>query len=299
MNADRQEDIVFQIGQSKAIRNAIVRAMPKWLRDQMIEASKAAELGKIKPDNIHMARVNVMDFFARYGVTQNQIEEERDKKADEWGPQDIVDLRGMATALKEGRISAEKLFLQGEKEPPTTEKKDLEPATKEPQKAKLHGGEDNTVFETLKNMRPGTSEANMKVFREMCVRHKDTVIRMTLKQFKTIDEKFRKACPAVNPPWDDPEPDQGQGEDALAEANLTETEENGQPDANAELEALFQKKKAAWAETLEYSNKLSDGVYQAICESMHVSQLEQLPEEEWGLIQHVSIFPLYSSLQAI
>lgn len=118
MDSDRQEDIVFQIGQSKAIRNAIVRAMPKWLRDQMIDTAKQAELNKIKPENIHLARAKVMDFFSRYGISQERIEKERDKKADEWGPQDIVDLRGMATAIKDGRISAEELFPVEEKKQP-------------------------------------------------------------------------------------------------------------------------------------------------------------------------------------
>lgn len=110
MDAERQEDIVFQIGQSKAIRNAVVKAMPEWLFEQAIERAKAAELGKIKPDNIHIARQKVLDFFYPYGVTQDRIEAERGKPADKWIPQDIVDLRGMATALKEGRVGPDELF---------------------------------------------------------------------------------------------------------------------------------------------------------------------------------------------
>jgi len=109
-DADRQEDIVFQIGQSKAIRNAIIRAMPAWLIEQAIEMAKQAELGKIKPENIHLARTRVLNFFAPYGITPERIEAKMGRKVDDWTAQDIVDLRGMATALKEGRVSAEELF---------------------------------------------------------------------------------------------------------------------------------------------------------------------------------------------
>ena len=109
-DADRQEDIVFQIGQSKAIRNAIIRAMPEWLVDQAIETAKEAELGKIQPENIHLARTKVLDFFAPYGVTPERIENKIGKKVDEWAAKDIVELRGMATALREGRVSERELF---------------------------------------------------------------------------------------------------------------------------------------------------------------------------------------------
>ncbi len=110
MDGERQEDIVFQIGQSKTQRNAITRAMPGWVVDKAIETAKQAVLSGINPDTIHQARLKVLDFFSRYGVSQAQIEQERGRPIDEWTPSDIVDLRGMATALKEGRVSATEIF---------------------------------------------------------------------------------------------------------------------------------------------------------------------------------------------
>jgi hypothetical protein len=129
MDADRQEDIAFQIGQSKAQRNAISKAMPNWLIKQAIDAAKEAELAKIKPENMAMARVKVLQFFAQYGVSSERIELERKRAVDDWTPQDIVDLRGMATALKEGRISPDKLFPEGAEQPKPkeTEPKDANP----------------------------------------------------------------------------------------------------------------------------------------------------------------------------
>lgn len=116
---DRAEDITYQIGQSKVIRNCIVRATPAWLVDQAIETAKTAELNKIKPENIAIARARSFDFFRQYGVTQERIEAKITRKMDDWTAQDIVDLRGMATALKEGRVTAVELF--PEIEPPKTE----------------------------------------------------------------------------------------------------------------------------------------------------------------------------------
>ncbi|MCP3967528.1 MAG: hypothetical protein GY718_14445 [Lentisphaerae bacterium] len=107
---DRAEDIAFQIGQSKAERNVVLKAMPGWLTDQAINKAKEAALSRIKPENMHLARQNVITFFAEYGATQDRIEDTLSRKADEWTAQDIVDLRGMATALKEKRISVDELF---------------------------------------------------------------------------------------------------------------------------------------------------------------------------------------------
>jgi hypothetical protein len=129
MDGERQEDIVFQIGQSKTQRNAITRAMPGWVVDKAIETAKQAVLSGINPETIHLARLKVIDFFARYGVSQAQIEAERGRPIDQWAPSDIVDLRGMATALKEGRVSPAEIFpvLQ----PPSTD----HPASPQPEPA--------------------------------------------------------------------------------------------------------------------------------------------------------------------
>jgi hypothetical protein len=110
MDRERQEDIVFQIGQSKTQRNAITRAMPGWVVDKAIETAKQAVLSGINPETIHLARLKVIDFFSKYGVSQAQIEAERGRPIDQWTPSDIVDLRGMATALKEGRVSPAEIF---------------------------------------------------------------------------------------------------------------------------------------------------------------------------------------------
>jgi len=107
---ERAEDIVFQIGQSKAQRNAIDKAAPGWLIDQAIEEARQSEINKITPENLHLARGKVLNYFAAHGITQERIEAKLERKADEWTAENIADLRASATALKEGRIDPDELF---------------------------------------------------------------------------------------------------------------------------------------------------------------------------------------------
>jgi hypothetical protein len=109
-DADRQDDIVFQIGQSKAQRNAILKAVPSWLIDKAVEVARKAEIDNIKAEDITIARANTLSFFEKYGVTPDRIEVVIGRDSDHWTVEDIANLRGSAKALKEGRITAEELF---------------------------------------------------------------------------------------------------------------------------------------------------------------------------------------------
>ena len=140
MDKDRQEDIVFQVGQSKAIRNAIVRAMPRWLMDRAIEVAKDAEIKNIKEEGPVVAQAKVLGFFKEYGISQERIEGQLGRAADEWTDQDIADLRANAIALKEGRVRADELFpIEEEKAEPETEAKEpeKEKKTRKPRKKKV------------------------------------------------------------------------------------------------------------------------------------------------------------------
>ena len=127
MDADRAEDIVFQIGQSKADRNVVVRAMPGWLIEQAIEAAKAGEVKRIDVKTLPETRQRAAKFFASHGVTVLRIEAVLGKTIDKWMADDIVELSGMMTALKEGRATVDEMFpdaLGEQKTSTTQEKKD-------------------------------------------------------------------------------------------------------------------------------------------------------------------------------
>ena len=112
---DRQEDIVFQIGHSKAQRNAIIKAMPNWLIEQAIEVAKQAEIADIQT-NPHLARARVLEFFEEYGIDTERIEKFFGKKVDQLTTKDIETLRATARALKEGQVSPEEVFVIEEEE---------------------------------------------------------------------------------------------------------------------------------------------------------------------------------------
>lgn len=106
---DRAEDMVFQIAQSKAQRNAIIKAMPEWLIKKAIEEAKKAETAKI--ENLAESRANAVQYFQdNYGVAQDRIESVIGRAADEWTKMDLVELKGTITAIKEGRVTADEAF---------------------------------------------------------------------------------------------------------------------------------------------------------------------------------------------
>jgi hypothetical protein len=126
-DTDRMEDIVFQIGQSKAVRNAIIKAMPSWLIEKMIEKAKESVRRGVG-ENLAEVRAEVLRFFKQYGISQERVEASIGKEADMWSADHIVNLRGMASALKEQRISADELFPEVVV---AEEEKEVEPEKKE------------------------------------------------------------------------------------------------------------------------------------------------------------------------
>jgi len=109
-DADRAEDMVFQIGHSKAQRNAIIKAMPGWLVEQLIQISMEAAANDIKSENIEMSRAKSVSYFEGYGVTQEVLESMLDKKADKWMNDDILKLRDIAEAIRNGNVSVDEVF---------------------------------------------------------------------------------------------------------------------------------------------------------------------------------------------
>lgn len=111
---DRAEDIVFQIGQSKAIRNVVVNALPSWLVSSMMEKAKENIIKRIEKKGIAQARQDTIAFFERYGITVERIEARLQKKSTAWDTSDLAMLYGAIKTLTEGVESPDELF------PPST-----------------------------------------------------------------------------------------------------------------------------------------------------------------------------------
>lgn len=129
----RKEDIRFQIGQSKADRNAVLRAVPSWLTDKMVEEAKAGVREQIerfvndpKKGGIEAARKRAFDALSKYGVKIEQIEIKLDKKYAAWDIECLVILQGDIKALTTGTESADALYPKPDEQDEQAEKSDLE-----------------------------------------------------------------------------------------------------------------------------------------------------------------------------
>lgn len=193
---DRQEDLVFQIGQSKAIRNAVVKAMPSWLINQAIEKAHEAEIRNIKPENIAAARAKCIHFFSTFGVDVKRLEERIGRKVDDWSNEDIVELREIATALKEGHVNIHVLFpaAEPEKQKPQEASTDAPKQEKEPQPEQTKENpwnRENWIY--LKT--PGLT-AHAKVYA-------DTFIDQPADLRKAFADKWAKMADIGDFPFDD------------------------------------------------------------------------------------------------
>lgn len=114
MDEERKADIRFQIGQSKAQRNAILKSLPKWLIDKMVERAKVGVREKLEKyihkHGVEAARKLALDALAKLGVRLERIENKYDKKYGAWDVELLIILKGDIRALSDGAESADSLF---------------------------------------------------------------------------------------------------------------------------------------------------------------------------------------------
>jgi hypothetical protein len=108
MDRERQLDIVFQIGQSKAMRNAIVAAL-RWLCDEMIDAAKDGLIERIsaKPDG---ARAWLVAQFQRLGVDLAWVERVVSRKVAQWTVPDMARMMAELKSVEEGFTHADDIW---------------------------------------------------------------------------------------------------------------------------------------------------------------------------------------------
>ena len=155
MNAGRAEDLVLQIGQSKAQRNAVLKAMPLWMQNELIEIARKSAVSGIEPENLVSARAGMLEFYGGYGVTPKMIEKYFGVTIEQITAQQIADLRGIATGVQEGRVDVREVFEfepHGEPEPaPTGKEAVTKPTAKKepPPKMKPQGDDPRKTLREL------------------------------------------------------------------------------------------------------------------------------------------------------
>lgn len=108
MDSERAEDIAYQIGWSKAQRNAIDKSMPSWLTNKAIQAAKDQAIKRYAND-MPKARADVKTYANGLGITDAELEAKVGTKIDDWVPTDIVYIRSVFRSIskKESTIGLE------------------------------------------------------------------------------------------------------------------------------------------------------------------------------------------------
>lgn len=109
--------MAIQAGASKAIRNAVLSGLPKYLVNAYYE--KARQLAAGSPDaKADPKRLEaLLKAFERFKVTKEMLERYAERPASDWTGEEIANLRGVWNALNDKQITVEDLFGGGEAKP--------------------------------------------------------------------------------------------------------------------------------------------------------------------------------------
>lgn len=122
MDADRQLDITYQIGQSKAIRNVILKALNTYA-EYCIEEAKRGMFEKVKkdPDKYRAAIERAMEKFE---IALKDVERSVSRVKAEWTVRDIASVFAKMKSIDEGMASPTDVFPKetGATPTPTREK---------------------------------------------------------------------------------------------------------------------------------------------------------------------------------
>jgi len=108
MDADRALDIAFQIGQSKAQRNVIVKALPVWFHNQCVDAAKEAAESKFK--DVPGEAKKAIASFQKGGIELDALEWYVGAALAQWTPADLVRLQGLFNALRDRVAVKDEVF---------------------------------------------------------------------------------------------------------------------------------------------------------------------------------------------
>jgi hypothetical protein len=111
-DTERAENIVFQVGASKAIRNVVVNALQYYANFTMIEAKKnlvqKVEQNRAKADQF------IDDVMAQHNIDARRIEAIIGRSRKDWLVQDVAHVIGQLQLIRDNMASADDIFPSGE-----------------------------------------------------------------------------------------------------------------------------------------------------------------------------------------
>jgi hypothetical protein len=108
----RWEAMQVQSAGAKALRGAILDALPTWFVDPAYQAALAADRKRVlrEGQTIEDARDEAVRHFGGLKVTRDQLEAFLDTPMVQWAPDDIATLREVSRAIKSGEVTVEEVF---------------------------------------------------------------------------------------------------------------------------------------------------------------------------------------------
>ncbi|MDF1882608.1 hypothetical protein JHD49_01490 [Sulfurimonas sp. SAG-AH-194-C21] len=106
---DRGIDIIFQIGQSKAIRNVVLNAVPRWLATKVLEEAKNNAMATINNMGEVKARELLLKKISNLQVSLEKVEN-LFGKAKSWDKIKLVQLSSALKTLENGYEDEDTLF---------------------------------------------------------------------------------------------------------------------------------------------------------------------------------------------
>lgn len=111
----RAQDILFQIGQSKALRNVIRNAL-HFHCDRAFEEAKASKLSIIE-NNPQKARDSIVNGLAKMGADLKTVEQSVGRTAKYWTPNDMAGIYGRLRAVNDQQVTFEDAFAVDDVQP--------------------------------------------------------------------------------------------------------------------------------------------------------------------------------------
>jgi hypothetical protein len=118
-SGERQADIAFQIGASKAIRNVVVNALQTFA-DFAFDEARSALVDKVKSDP-EKYRTGTIAGIAREEIDIRRVEQTIGRASKDWLVPDIARIIAMMKAIKDGMATVDETFppIEGAAEEPT------------------------------------------------------------------------------------------------------------------------------------------------------------------------------------
>ena len=108
---DRWNSLQLNSAASKAARNVLNHGLPAWFTEPALRAAMdAAREDLLKGRSLEQAVRETLAYFAEMKITQAELEAQQDVPITLWVDLNILDLRDLARALKQGQTTIEAVF---------------------------------------------------------------------------------------------------------------------------------------------------------------------------------------------